>query len=686
MRQHLLLLLHLLILVVVRGDVRQERYLIVFVVNERSLGLYFQPGGFISGFTPSSLLDNKEGGGLRIGDRVAAVNDVEVGMHASTESISALFAATSPPFALTVNLNSSTSAARWSELETRSLNMVLEEEELRHEQDEASRINFESHPPDLAAMVIKKGGAVSLYISDGPLKMEEHGATAAVFGRVLEPGQCASKRLVFLPGAAQACSALAGPHESSFAKDAFLLVRRGGCSFQAKLMQAAQIGASGVIIANSEDLHFAAPADDSLRVNSSGASASLLAVMVSRSTGNRLAEVYDESTRSNLNPQVRLCSGIRAEAQKQNQVKRALPVLYKGLPRLDSATSLLDLEKHLFSDSGPSGAAVEAALRESRATQQQQEGLRRSEALLRALPNASLPYRLLAQAEAEAGVVQAVQAEIRLQHVSEHLVVFRFARPDLLQAAAPAVDLLLPEAGRFLVRLALLPHSGGSEFSLQHRRVDDAPVLALWIKGLEAAPPDSLVVSAAALDASLAMLLRAPAETGSAASGRAVVERLVRAKDKLRGDVALVRRSLSEAQEGHEQLVRVERRLELSSQRDLVAALVVSERAFLGLLSAALAVAEARAFEQADEETRAIPYLHRVLREVLSDPAAASAARVGEWSLEASRAEQLVAALAGSASDGYRGRETVYYTPLSSWLGAAAQEDSSHRGNNREEL
>jgi hypothetical protein len=110
-------------------------------------------------------------------------------------------------------------------------------------------------------------------------------------------------------------------------------------------MQAAQIGASGVIIANSEDLHFAAPPDDSLRADPSGASASLLAVMVSRSTGNRLAEVYDESKRSNLNPQVRLCSGIRAEAQKQNEVKRALTVLYKGLPRLDSATSLLDLEK-----------------------------------------------------------------------------------------------------------------------------------------------------------------------------------------------------------------------------------------------------------------------------------------------------------------------------------------------------
>ena len=159
----------------------------------------------------------------------------------------------------------------------------------------------------------------------------------------------------------------------------------------------------------------------------------------------------------------------------------------------------------------------------------------------------------------------------------------------------------------------------------------------------------------------------------------------MRAKEKLRDDVALVRRSQSEAPEGREQLVRVERRLALSSLRDLVAALVVSERAFLGLSNAALAVAEARAMEQADEETKAVPYLHRVLRGVLSDPVAASAARTGEWSLEASWVEQLVTALAGSASDGCRGCETVYYVPLSSWLGAV-QEHSGHQGNNREEL
>jgi hypothetical protein len=236
-----------------------------------------------------------------------------------------------------------------------------------------------------------------------------------------------------------------------------------------------------------------------------------------------------------------------------------------------------------------------------------------------------------------------------------------------------------------LVRLALLPHSGGSEFSLQHRRVDDTPVLALWIKGPrkeeQPATLSSFVASAESVDASLATLLRAPTETGSAAGGQAVVERLVRAKEKLRDDVALVRRSQSEAPEGREQLVRVERRLALSSQRDLVAALVVSERAFLGLSNAALAVAEARAMEEADEETKAVPYLHRVLRGVLSDPVAASAARTGEWSLEASWAEQLVTALAGSASDGCGGCETVYYVPLSSWLGA-----EEHQGNNREEL
>jgi hypothetical protein len=169
----LLLIIHVLTLAEVRGDSREERYLIVIVVSDRSLGLYFQPGGFISGFTPSSLLDNKEGGGLRIGDRVVAVNDVEVGMHASTESISALFAAAAAtrPFALTVSLNSSSSysAARWSDLEASSLNMVFEEEEEWHD--------VESQAPDpAAALVIKKGGAVTLYISDGPLKMEEHGA------------------------------------------------------------------------------------------------------------------------------------------------------------------------------------------------------------------------------------------------------------------------------------------------------------------------------------------------------------------------------------------------------------------------------------------------------------------------------------------------------------------------------
>lgn len=99
-------------------DQHEGYYFLVYILGG-SLGIYLRQGGYIDAFTAASILDNHEGGGVHLGDRIVAINDREIKPDASVDTIVDMIALLSPPYALTIAMNVTTAAERWASLEAR---------------------------------------------------------------------------------------------------------------------------------------------------------------------------------------------------------------------------------------------------------------------------------------------------------------------------------------------------------------------------------------------------------------------------------------------------------------------------------------------------------------------------------------------------------------------------------------
>eukprot|EP00602_Paraphysomonas_sp_CaronLab_P002991 CAMPEP_0185032216 /NCGR_PEP_ID=MMETSP1103-20130426/20142_1 /TAXON_ID=36769 /ORGANISM="Paraphysomonas bandaiensis, Strain Caron Lab Isolate" /LENGTH=556 /DNA_ID=CAMNT_0027568031 /DNA_START=259 /DNA_END=1929 /DNA_ORIENTATION=+ len=113
---------------------------------------------------------------------------------------------------------------------------------------------------------------------------------------------------------------------------AFVLIRRGVCSFLSKAVIAAQSGAAGVVIINSEDSAFSV--DDPM----SPVPLSIPVVMVSRSTGQKIRDAMEQSLSSSLrlrlSPVDGCCSVVEAVSISHIEEVNSL----EGVPPVDTKT------------------------------------------------------------------------------------------------------------------------------------------------------------------------------------------------------------------------------------------------------------------------------------------------------------------------------------------------------------
>ena len=461
----------------------QQDFFLIFVKSrEKQLGLYLSEGGYIDGFTPQSELGSRQTG-VRVGDRVVSVNAHAVAVNASADDINDVILSATVPFALVIAVNASTSAARraaWQQQPSQGSEMVIERE-LRHAQDADEhhlgigldvhaymRASSSSSGADIrlasggqgfadGRLVIKQNQSLSVFLSDGPLKTTELPASAALFGTPIAPGQCVTRRLLFDASSPQACAASASRLRSV---DSFLLARRGACSFQHKALHASLAQADGVLIVNSDEAHFAAPADPSLSPSpGQQAPLSVYALMLPKSAGEAAIAAYEEAVQRGAAVEVRVCSALVAADAVQERVK--VPVLYKGQRILEGAQDggadvlqpltlqasvglsgvtavrgsvhapelLRAIPRHPLEDSMEAAAAAGEAARRAR---------QRLLDVIAALPPVALSYASLVPPlgegqssattnEAEAEARRRVHEGLRLQHQSPACLVFLFS-------------------------------------------------------------------------------------------------------------------------------------------------------------------------------------------------------------------------------------------------------------------
>ena len=302
-------------------------FFIVYVKSrDRQLGLYLRQGGYISGFTPLSELGHRQSG-VRVGDRIASVNSHRIILDTSADDINDLILSASAPFVLVIAVDVSTSAARQPAL--LSGQDMLVEKELRHAQDVDNHhlgigLDIDRYtrpgagggagPPGINAggvgttdgnLVIKQNQSLTIFLSDGPLKMLEFPASAALFGTAIAPGQCVSRRLLHITSNPQACVAsTSGPSGAN----TILLARRGACSFHHKALHAALMQADGLLIVNADETHFAAPSDPSLSSAPRGQQPrSIYAAMLSRSAGETAVAAYLDAAQRGAAVDVKVC-------------------------------------------------------------------------------------------------------------------------------------------------------------------------------------------------------------------------------------------------------------------------------------------------------------------------------------------------------------------------------------------
>lgn len=596
---------------------QHEGFFLVFVKSrEKQLGLYLREGGYIDGFTPQSELGSRQSG-VRIGDRVVSVNAHAVAADASADEINDVILSATVPFALVIAVDASTSAARravW--LQSSEGSEMVIERELRHAQDADEHhlgtgldvhayVRAPSSGADIpltsggqgiadGRLVIKQNQSLSVFLSDGPFKTTELPASSALFGTPIAPGQCVTRRLLYDATSPQACSSSQSRPRGA---DSFLLARRGACSFQHKALHASLAQADGVLIVNSDEAHFAAPADPSLSPSrGQQAPLSVYALMLPKSAGEAAIAAYEEAAQRGGTVEVRVCSALVAADAAQQRVR--VPVLYKGQRVLEGAEDiggdasapagleasvglsgvtavrgsvhapelLRTIPRHPLEDSMDAAAAAGEAARRAR---------QRLLDVIAALPPVALSYASLvpplaegagsaaATEEAEAEARRRVHEGLRLQHQSPACLIFLYS---------PEVPMTREEEeeeerggeedeegeegtrrGKVTVRMAVVPCRGTSDAAivlsfegLAHQGMGPQ-------SGAEAEAAVALSLPAAQMDALLSHALAdSRAESlGLSPSDRKQLAQLAASKETLFGQLVQLR-GLDHTAEGGE--------------------------------------------------------------------------------------------------------------------------------------